>query len=88
MHMYNTSGGPGVGRRLPRADVSPAKKSMPAFKDRAKIIDFMKDKSFEDMYPIKHIQPMYLKSKPFVLKWQEEKDKQLGRKTMLDDLMK
>lgn len=61
---------------------------MPAFKDRAKIIDYMKDKSFEEMYPIKHIQPLYNTNKPFVLKWHEEKVKQNGRRSMFDEIVK
>ena len=87
IRMYNVSDRIGA-RRLPRPDVSPMKKSMPAFQERSKIIDYMKDKSFEEMYPIKHIQPLYNTNKPFVLKWQEDKGKQNGRVSMFDEIAK
>ena len=37
---------------------------------------------------MQHIQPLYNSQKHFVLKWQEDKDKALGRKSLWDDLMK
>ena len=48
----------------------------------------MKDKSFEEMYPIKHIQPLYNKERHFILKWHEDKGKQNGRISMFDEIVK
>ena len=69
-------------------DVPEWKKSMPAFQQRAKILDFMAEKSFEEKYPYQHTQPLYLKEKPFILKWPEDAKGKVGRTSLFDDIVK